>query len=112
MGFKQFLQSNWRLINANNLLMNRLNNFKSIVLHFFINFCCDKEIIIIVLLIRCVNSGLESQGIGYAQKSVVNKLQLPQKPKKPNPPFFQYLKEKRQEVTKSHNLSPKGINFF
>lgn len=64
------------------------------------------------MLIRCVNSVLESQSTGYAQKSVVNELQLPQKPKKPNPPFFQYLKEKRQEVVESHNLKPKGINCF
>lgn len=112
MGFKQFLKNNWRLINTNNLLMNRLNNFKSIIMHFFILFCCDKYIIIIVLLIRCVNSVLESQSIGYAQKSVENKLQLPQKPKKPNPPFFQFLQERRLEVAKNHNLKPKGINFF
>jgi len=55
---------------------------------------------------------LESHNIGYAQKSVVNKLQLPLKPKKPSPPFFQYLKERRQEVIEKHNLNFKGKYFY
>lgn len=54
---------------------------------------------------------MESHNIGYAQKSVVNKLQLPLKPKKPSPPFFQYLKERRQEVIEKHNLNFKGEHF-
>lgn len=63
-----------------------------------------------LLLIRCANSVLESQNIGYAQKSGVDKLQLPSKPKKPSPPFFQFLQEKRPEVKEKHNLNSKGIN--
>lgn len=78
MGFKQFLKNNWRLVNANNLLTNRF-----------------------------ANTVLESQITGYAQKSVVNTLQFPPKPKKPNPPFFQFLKEKRLEVAEKHNLKSK-----
>lgn len=62
--------------------------------------------------LRCTNSVLESHNIGYAQKSVVNKLQLPLKPKKPSPPFFQYLKERRQEVIEKHNLNFKGKYFY
>jgi len=55
---------------------------------------------------------LESHNTGYAQKSVVNKLQLPLKPKKPSPPFFQYLQEKKQEVIEKHNLNFKGKYFI
>ncbi|XP_025410455.1 transcription factor A, mitochondrial [Sipha flava] len=79
MGFKQFIKNNWRLVNSNTLSMN-----------------------------RCVNSVIESYNMGYAKKAVVeNTLQLPKRPKKPNPPFFLYLQEKRQEVTEKHNLSLK-----
>lgn len=83
MGFKQFLTNHWRLVNSNNLFIN-----------------------------RCANSILESHNIGYAQKSVVNKLLLPLKPKKPIPPFFQYLKERRQEVIEKHNLNFKDALRF
>ncbi|KAL4142655.1 hypothetical protein QTP88_005070 [Uroleucon formosanum] len=83
MGFKQFLTNHWRLVNSNNLFIN-----------------------------RCANSVLESHNIGYAQKSVINKLQLPLKPKKPSPPFFQYLKERRQEVIEKHNLNFKDAVRF
>nr|BAH71254.1 ACYPI008934 [Acyrthosiphon pisum] len=83
MGFKQFITNHWRLVNSNNLFIN-----------------------------RCANSVLESHTIGYAQKSVVNKLQLPLKPKKPSPPFFQYLKERRQEVIEKHNLNFKDAVRF
>lgn len=52
---------------------------------------------------------MESYNTGYAKKAVLeNTIQLPIKPKKPNPPFFVYLQEKRQEVTDKHNLSLKG----
>jgi len=64
-----------------------------------------------LFFLRCANSVLESHNTGFAQKSVVNKLQLPLKPKKPSPPFFQYLKERRQEVIEKHNLNFKGKNF-
>lgn len=57
---------------------------------------------------------MESYNKGYAKKILVeNTLQLPKRPKKPNPPFFLYLQEKRQEVTEKHNLSLKGsFNIF
>lgn len=43
---------------------------------------------------------------------MMEKLQLPPKPKKPIPPFFQFLQEKRPEVTEKHNLNSKGIKDF
>jgi len=64
------------------------------------------------ILIRCLNSVLESNNIGYAQKSMSNELQFPTKPKKPCPPFFQFLQEKRLEVVKKHNINTKGIIVF
>lgn len=64
-------------------------------------------------LIRCVNSVLESQNTGYAKKAVFeNTVQLPLRPKKPNPPFFLYLQKKRPEVSEQHNLSLKGTQYF
>lgn len=50
--------------------------------------------------------------IGYAKKTAVNTLQFPPKPKKPVPPFFQFMQEKRLEVIGSHNLNIKGTKLF
>lgn len=109
MGFKQFLTSNWRLVNSNNLFINRLKLFKLIFYRILQLF---HEIIRFVFIIRCANSVLESSNTGYAQKAVVNKLELPPKPKKPSPPFFQFLQEKRPEVAEKYNLNSKGMNNF
>lgn len=61
-------------------------------------------------MIRCANSVLESQNIGYAQKAEAKTQKWPLKPKKPSPPFFQFLQEKRLEVTKKHGLKLPGIH--
>lgn len=64
-----------------------------------------------LFIIRCANSVFEFHNTGVAQKVVGNQLEIPQKPKKPNPPFFQFLREKRPEVVEKHNLNAKGKNF-
>jgi len=61
---------------------------------------------------RCANPVLESHNIGFAQKAVVHINEIPLKPKKPVPPFFQFLHEKRPELLEKHNLSSKGIYVF
>lgn len=61
------------------------------------------------VLIRCANSILESHNTGYAQKAV--EIQLPVKPKKPIPPFFQFLQERRETVIKEHKINVKGNGF-
>ncbi|VVC29009.1 High mobility group box domain [Cinara cedri] len=53
---------------------------------------------------RCSNSVLEIHIIGYAKKTVFN---LPLKPKRPTPPFFQFIHEKKSEVIGEHNLRTK-----
>lgn len=63
-------------------------------------------------MIRCANPVLDSQNIGYAQKAIVNTQDWPLKPKKPSPPFFQFLQEKRIEVAEKHDLKFKGIHIF
>lgn len=69
-----------------------------------------KHKIIVVFLIRCANSVLESHNTGYAQKAV--EVQLPLKPKKPTPPFFQFLQERRNKVVKEHKVNMKGIGII
>lgn len=63
-----------------------------------------------LFIIRCANSVFEFHSTGVAQKVMGSKLEFPQKPKKPNPPFFQFLQEKRPEISEKHNLNPKGKN--
>lgn len=63
-------------------------------------------------MFRCANSILESSKTGFAQQAVEDRVELPLKPKKPNPPFFQFLQEKRSEVMKNKNLRVKGNKVF
>ncbi|XP_050546342.1 transcription factor A, mitochondrial [Daktulosphaira vitifoliae] len=79
MGIKQFLASNWRFVNSNS----------------FIN--------------RCTNSFVIGSNAGYAQKSREGKLGLPLKPKKPNPPFFKFLQEKRINMMSNDNMKLKDV---
>lgn len=110
MSFKQFFMSNWRSITSNNLFINRLVKFfKFILLSIFLLFLFNVNVFIII---RCSNSVLDSHAIGYAKKTTIDTLQLPPKPKKPIPPFFQFMQEKRSEVIEKHNLSVKGILGF
>lgn len=61
--------------------------------------------------IRFANFHLEPL-TAYSQTSVDKKLQLPSKPKKPTPPFFQFLHEKKMEVIEKHNLTLKGAYYL
>jgi len=78
MSFKQFLAHNWRLVSQNNLFVNRY-----------------------------ANPVLESHNAGFSQQAVDNTIEIPLKPKKPNPPFFKFLHEKRPELLEKHNLNVK-----
>ncbi|XP_050434679.1 transcription factor A, mitochondrial [Adelges cooleyi] len=76
MKFKQFLTNSWRLVNSNGSLIN-----------------------------RSTNSVLDCSNAGYAHKTVEEKLGLPPRPKKPSPPFFQFLHEKRPDMMKNKNMN-------
>jgi len=60
---------------------------------------------------RFSNSILESQNNGFTQKAITS-TDLPIKPKKPIPPFFKFLHEKRPELINKHTLSLKGTYIF
>lgn len=114
MGFKQFITQNLRLINwNNNLFVNKYRYFKINIIVFFIvlfvYYGYDK--ITFLFFIRCANPVFEFHNTGVIQKEIRNQLELPLKPKKPNPPFFQFLQEKRAEVLEKHDLKYKGKHF-
>lgn len=54
---------------------------------------------------------LEFPKTGFAKQAEEEKIQLPTKPKKPIPPFFQFLQEKRREVMEKKNINLRGIAF-